>query len=315
MAVIDVTTFNGEYELWDIHYNVLKDHVDEFIVCEAKTTFSGQPKLLSFNRRKYPQVKYHVIDENWTDEELALAQNSPNTVGAEHWKREFLQKESIKKALTHLKDDDIVFIGDVDEVWDPSSIYLGVYRGGFKLPLRVYTYYLNNRSTELFWGTYMGYYRRDIKGKCLNHLRSDSYKLNPDLAHASNYCGWHFTSMGGPVSLKKKLTDSYTQESYATHHILDNLEYNIQNGRDFLDRPFTYKVDESQWPTYLRENRAKYKHLCAPQEGQTQQQSVDSASPTSEPQEEEPIATVAEATKSSKESSTTYTKEEPIGNV
>lgn len=251
MAIIDVCTYNGEEELWDLHYNALKDYVNEFIVCEAPTTFSGETKPLYFERikDKYPDVKYHIIDENWTEEEKLAAWASPNTAGAAHWTREWLQKESIKKALTHLNDNDMVFIGDVDEIWSPNAIKL---IGPFKLKLRVYTYYLNNRSSEVFYGPVKAQYGQ-IKNLILNHLRTSAPRTK-------NYYGWHFTSMKD--SLRKKLTDSYTQESYATPEVLNNLEYNIGINKDFLGRDFTYRTDESEWPEFLRENRERYQHLC-----------------------------------------------------
>lgn len=262
--VVDVCTYNGEEELWDIHYNVLKDYVDEFIVCEASTTFSGQPKPYYFEsiKDKYENVSYFRIPDTFSDEERAQAAQSPNTQGAAHWQTEFLQKESIKKALTHLNDDDIVFIGDVDEIWKPSLVrepmsffeeYVRKTQPPTKLQLKVYTYWLNNLSSEEFSGTLMGYYR-DIKNQCLNHLRSDSDS-------SIGKIGWHFTSMGGALSLRKKLTDSYTHETYAHPQILENLEYNIDQGKDFLGRDFSYTLDESDWPQYLKENRSKYKHL------------------------------------------------------
>lgn len=259
--VVDVVTYNGERDLFDIRYNVLRGFVDEFIVVEFDKTFSGEHKPPQFPISQYPEVRHHYIGEELYEKYRELAESSPNTVGASHWTREFMQKESIKDALTHLNDDDVVFVGDVDEIWRPSARYLAIYKGGMKLPLVVYTYYLNNRSTEIFWGTYVGYYR-EIKDTCLNHLRSDSYRFNPNFEeHDSNYCGWHFTSMGGAENLKKKLTDSYTQESYATPEVLAGIEYNIQHGRDFLGRDFTYKIDESAWPQYLKDNREKYQHL------------------------------------------------------
>ena len=251
--IIDVVTYNGEHDLWDIHYNVLKNYVDQFIVCESPTTFSGKKKPLYFNdiKDKY-NVLYHINDEDYSPENIFLAENSPNTKGATHWKREFLQKESIKNALTHLKDDDVVFIGDVDEVWIWSS-YVGIMTVPTKLRLKVYTYYLNNRSSEEFYGTLVSRYK-DIKDSCLNHLRTSSRKTRDEW-------GWHFTSMGGVDEVRRKLSDSYTQESYFTQDIDKQLEYNIQHKRDFLGRKFTYWTDESEWPLYLKENRAKYTHL------------------------------------------------------
>ncbi len=258
MKIIDVCSFNGEFELWDLHYNVLKDHVDQFIVCEAPTTFSGKEKPLYFKEisHLYPDVSYYDIDENWTEEEKMLAWNSPNTAGAPHWTREFLQKESIKKALIHLNDNDLVFIGDVDEIWSPSA--LKHKNLPLKLKLGVYTYYLNNRSSEEFWGTLMATYGQ-IRESCLNHLRTRA----PKSKHLN---GWHFTSMA--KELPRKLTDSYTQESYATPEVLNNLAYNIENNKDFLGRDFTYTTDESGWPKFLRENKQNYRGLCIPTNGE-----------------------------------------------
>lgn len=252
MAIIDVVTFNGEYDLFDLRYNILKDFVDQFIVVESTETFSGKPKPLYFERvrRNYPKAIYAVNEGDYTPEEIKQAEESPNTKGAAHWKLEFMQKERIKLALEHLKDDDIVYIGDVDEIWEPSPIINWM---PVKLKLRVYTYHLNNSSNEVFYGTLRLKYKF-IKDECLNHLRTNS-PLSIDFA------GWHFTSMGGEKELRRKLTDSYTKESYATQAVLDNLPAAIKQRRDFLGRNFTYMVDETEWPQYLKDNREKYKHL------------------------------------------------------
>lgn len=253
--IFDVTTFNGEYDLFELRYQILKDYVDEFIVLEFDTTFSGKPKEIYSESivSNYPDtVKFMWRDgNNFSEEEKIQAWNSPNTIGAAHWTREFLQKESIKSALTHLNDDDLVFIGDVDEIWSPTA--LKHHKLPLKLKLGVYTYYLNNKSSEEFWGTLMAPYAL-IKNQCLNHLRTHA----PKSKHLN---GWHFTSM--TAQLHKKLTDSYTHESYATPTVLENLAYNIEHNRDFLGRDFTYELNEAGWPTYLKQNREQYKHLLS----------------------------------------------------
>jgi len=250
--VVDVCTYNNERDIWDIHYNVLKDHVDQFIVVEFDTTFSGKLKGPTFPVEQYPDVKYVFSQEKDYEKYRALAESSPNTKGAAHWVREFMQKESIKDALIHLKDDDTVFIGDVDEIWHPA---MRILFGTFRVHLRVYTYYLNLRSNEEFCGTLKTSYK-NIRDKCLNHLRTSTKCTH-------HQYGWHFTSMGGPVSLAKKLTDSYTEESYATPVVLGNLDQNYGT-KDFLGRDFTYEIDTSEWPHYLKENVDKYEHLLKP---------------------------------------------------
>lgn len=271
MAVIDVITYNGEVELFDLRYNILKNYVDEFIVVEFDKTFSGKEKPYGNEPRgmefinKYgtlpnAKIKYWWLPEDTYGKYKELATSSPNTdygKGAEHWIREFCQKESIKDCLTHLKDDDIVFIGDCDEIWDPRILETMKPIITIKLHLLVYVYYLNNRSDEQFYGTLFTYYK-GIKDKVLNHQRTTFEKT-------SDFYGWHFTSMGGPEALKKKLRDSYTEETYANAAVIDGINRGENLGLygtvDFLGRGFTYWIDESDWPQYLKDNREKYKHL------------------------------------------------------
>ena len=262
--VIDIITYNGEIDLLELRLNILYPYVDIFHIVEFTETFSGEKKNIQFmkyedfhrlqNQKWWDKLRFHIHKEEDYIKYKELAENSPNAKGAEHWRREFMMKESIKDCLTHLKDNDIVFIGDCDEIWHPAWLEEIIKKIPVKLKLNVYTYYLNNRSSEGFWGTLVSTYGY-LKDKCLNHLRSNSNKKMRDPFEK----GWHFTSMHH--QLAKKLTDSYTEEDYAHPSVLNDLQNNIENSRDFLGRNFTYKVDESQWPDYLKENRSKYLHL------------------------------------------------------
>ena len=259
MALIDVFTYNGERDVLRIHLSVTP-WVDRYIICESKTTFTRKPKELHFFREQryfkqwWPKIDYYIINDNYSDEEIQLAQQSPNTQGAEHWTWEFLQKERIKKAMFScgVQPDDTVYIGDVDEIPKPFHGEKEGYPA--KLKLDVYAYYLNNRSDEQFWGTYVSKYEY-IKDKCLNHERSRT-----DIRTADTY-GWHFTSQGGLDEVRRKLNDSYTAESYNTPETQQLLAQRHEQGVDYLGRPFTFTRDESNWPEYLRLNRAKYKHM------------------------------------------------------
>ena len=256
--VIDCITFNGESELFEIRYQILKDIVDEFRVIEFDQTFSGKPKSSAFTQN-WDKVKHYFVEENPWGRYNDLALSSPNTEygrGAEHWTREFAQKEAIRDCLTDLKDNDVVFVGDCDEIWDVRCLErlnelcnLGI---PVKLKLNVYSYYLNNLSNEEFWGPIITRYK-DIKSECLNHARSFN------CFRSSDPFGWHFTSLKDNV--RKKLLDSYTSDSYASDWVMNNLEENIMNNKDFLGRDFIYKVSEEEWPKYLRDNRDKYEHL------------------------------------------------------
>lgn len=256
---VSAFTYNGEKELLRLHLGVLGGYVDKFIICEAKTTFTRRPKELYFFRDQrffkpwYSQIEYFVIDDDYTEEELSQARNSPNTVGASHWTWEFLQKERMKVALSQAKlnDDDVVIVGDCDEIVDVANIPKP--ESVTKLKLRVYSYYLNNRSSEQFWGPIIGPYGA-MKDVCLNELRSGAPRNDTD-------SGWHFTSMGGLKEVERKLNDSYTAESYNMNVIPGHVEMCLKERKDLLNRPFTYEISEEDWPRYLKDNRKKYQHL------------------------------------------------------
>lgn len=274
--VIDTITFNGEYDLLEIRLNILNDYVDQFIIVEFDKTFSGSTKTYYYELQQERYKKWHSKIKYYKSTEynkyMELAQSSPNTVGAAHWKTEFCQKESIKDALTHLSDEDVCFIGDCDEVWHPSTLqhpnikykrYEGMVH---KLGHHVYTYYLNNRSSEPWRGTMVASYAL-VKDGCLNHMRSDANAVkivDPGqvLGGVEFKFGWHFTSQGGYDEVKRKLENSYTRESYWTPWVENNLAENVTNSKDFLGRGFIYVVDESEWPQYLKDNKEKYAHLC-----------------------------------------------------
>lgn len=262
MALIDCFSYNGEKEILDIRLNVLYPYVDKFVIVEFDETFSGKKKSQHFLKdwnnewlKFRNKIDYTFISKKVYTQYEELADTSPNVPqgGPAHWKQEFCQKESIGYALEGLNDDDVVFVGDVDEIWNPTRLK-DILAYPAKLKLKVYSYYLNNRSNEQFWGTIVCQYR-DIKDRCLNHLRTNM------LPKTDKEFGWHFTSMGGHKAVEKKLTDSYTEDSYASPQVIDNLKENIDNNRDFLFRNFEYKIDESEWPDYLKENKDKYKSL------------------------------------------------------
>ena len=261
MAVISAFTFNGEFQLLKLHLSILNNYVDKFVIVEADKTFTGNQKPMHFFRDQryfkewWNKIEYYPVTD-WDDVELwDMALKSPNTQGATHWKREFYVKENIQKALIKagVQDDDIVFVGDVDEIIDPEAEYES--DTPIKAKLRVYNYWLNNRSNEEFYGTLIAQYK-DIKGQCLNHMRSDK-----SLYSKGDYLGWHFTNVMHLDKIRDKLNDSYTNESYNTSEVQQRLEERYKNNTDYLGRDFKFQIDEDSWPTYLKLNREKFKLL------------------------------------------------------
>jgi beta-1,4-mannosyl-glycoprotein beta-1,4-N-acetylglucosaminyltransferase len=242
--VIDAFMFFNELDLLEIRLNILDPVVDTFVIVEATETFSGQQKPLYYqvNKNRFKKwehkiVHYVVKDYPLDTEMFTLAFNSPNTGNKEHfWLREFYQKESMKYALRALKDEDIVFISDLDEIWNPELVYNPVDTEVLKPKQLPYMYYLNQRTDEdwLGWsGTICARYKT-IKDGVINHLRTDEMTKYTVVENG----GWHFNALGGRE----------TKQAAFSHPV-------YENDLEWKRREVNMRIDESDLPTYLKENK------------------------------------------------------------
>ena len=276
----DVFTFFNELDLLEIRLNILDPYVDYFVIAEATETFSGKPKRLFFNENKdrfsrfLPKIIHYVTNDvpanetefrkrlesgdlsNINREIIGNALTSSNVPpGKIHWLKEFYQKESIKKALLGLSDDDICYVSDVDEIWSPHATVDKSKDDIFKLKQLVYVYYLNNRSNEPWAGTLVTKYK-NIRLGCLNHLRTEKKTKYTYIENG----GWHFTNMGGVNQVHQKL-ESYGHQEFNTFQVKSRLEERVQKNEDFIGRKFSLWQDELDLPEYALTNRKKYTHL------------------------------------------------------
>ena len=185
------------------------------------------------------------------------AMQSPGVPEDLHWwVREYTQKESMRYALTHLQDDDLVFIGDADEIWNP----LNIPTKRCKLEQIVYSYYLNNRSSEWWEGTSVMPYSL-IKQYTLDDLRAHDHHKRPiEKAPTFPNKGWHFTNQQGYDKIVEKL-NSYSHQEFNNEFVLSKLAKRIEENIDFIGRDFKFWVDESDWPEYLKNNRQHYQYM------------------------------------------------------
>ncbi len=283
IKIYDVFAFFNELDLLEIRLNILDDYVDYFVIVEATETFSGHPKPLYFaeNKERYKKWEHKIIhyvvdtvprDENEMRQRL-LNPNinllekqtinyilQSNTVGLDvtHWFKEFYIKESIKKALVNLNDNDICYISDLDEIWNPELIIDYSKDDVFKPRQEAYVYYLNNRSDEHWrgWtGTTVTKYK-NIKNSCLCYLLKNGATKQIGLKNG----GWHFTFQGGAEGAKRKIEES-NHPWYKAEATLPNLETRVLENRDYKGRNFKFWVDEQNLPKYLIENKEKYKRF------------------------------------------------------
>jgi beta-1,4-mannosyl-glycoprotein beta-1,4-N-acetylglucosaminyltransferase len=282
--VFDVFTFFNELDLLELRLEMLDPYVDQFILIECIETFSGKQKPLHFSQNKQRFEKYlhkihhhvtftppksfedlqqRILDEKSSEFEKQVCVQALTTSnvpkGELHWLKEFYQKEYIRSAIENAgaQDEDLVFVTDLDEVWNPELDYSTIDDNKiYKLRQLAYSGYMNIRSSEDWAGTLLTKYK-NIKGGCLNHLRTPS-KTKYDYIDNG---GWHFTFMGGEQQVKMKL-EAYGHQEYNNDSVKNRVKDLLANGQDVLGRTnFRFWLDESQLPKYLLDNKQKYKQF------------------------------------------------------
>lgn len=280
MKVNDVFIFYNELDLLEIRLNILNDSVDFFFIIESTKTFTGNPKVLYYEENKerfkkfHHKIKHYIVDDcpdsfeevvnrlsTETDElnkkilEDCLSTNQiPKDNSQVQWLREFYQKESMKKALANsgISDEDICYISDLDEIWNPETKKFPSDGEIYKFNQIVYSMFLNLRSSESWSGTYCGKYSH-IKNSTLNHLD------NPGVTNCMfvDDGGWHFTFQGGIDMILNKI-ENYGHQEMNNQWIKSNIPGKFQGGTDILNRNYQYHIDDKELPEFLKINREKY---------------------------------------------------------
>jgi beta-1,4-mannosyl-glycoprotein beta-1,4-N-acetylglucosaminyltransferase len=247
--IYDCFYFFDELDLLEIRLNILDSHVDKFILVEATETFNGKPKELNYknNIDRFKQfnhkIIHHVVDNYPNDEKIyKKSLESPNTGNKEHWwVREFYQKECLINALESCIDNDLIFISDVDEIWNPELDYTFITDDKIYRPLQnAHPFYLNiksDQSPNSWTGTRVGLIKT-VKIHGPNHFRTEN--INKSIIIPNG--GWHFSWLSKEPN---KWKDNHPDNQ--------NRFFQISNTNRWID-------DESL-PKYLKTNKEKYKHL------------------------------------------------------
>ena len=117
MKIVDTFTFFNELELLEVRLNILNDHVDKFVLVESTRSHQNKPKPLFYQENKHLFKKFnskieHIIVNDFPEH---------NYHSFEHH-----QRDCIERGLGYCEDDDIVFISDIDEIWNPAKIDLNI---------------------------------------------------------------------------------------------------------------------------------------------------------------------------------------------
>lgn len=252
IKVIDYFPYFNETgrELLNLRVNLLKDYVDQFIICESNKTHSGNPTTKGLREaiKEYnlPKDKIRIIDLDIPEAENLIIEsidylnchedNVHNIDALRARVRERMQKDALMEVLDDYDDDCIIIHSDSDEIINPIHIQgikntLAVNPDGYvKIPL----VYLESRADLRVYNKYTDYpvqwatfaaNRSIFKKVTPIRLRSDN-EVPPEFyilymidgyGNSINEMGWHFSWMGNH---EKKIVKA---KSFA--HYTDSLSF------------------------------------------------------------------------------------------
>ena len=269
--IYDCTTFYQGNLLFEMRFNILKDIVDYFVVCEANKDHTGNSKEFNFNPKIPEQYKDKIIYikvENLPAIKIKGRFSDDNKLVR-------IQMENLFKGIEKAKADDIIIFSDEDEI--PNPVVINKFqKEKYKFAIfmqNMYYYKFNIMGMDEGNGTWPGsrialkknlksfFKFRLLKIKNLNYpfWRIDKEKSLQLIENG----GWHFTYLMSPKDIRKKIQSSahteFNKQEFKNEKIIKN---NIENLRDPFGRKLRYKRVEidNTFPDYFLNNLKYYEN-------------------------------------------------------
>lgn len=264
--IFDCFLYSGEAELLKARIEILNSTVDYFIITESTQAFSGKEKKASFAEVIFPEnVKSKIIYQLIQDKFDSAVQLLCMINSAEdeddirireaikghdyynkdqlHWLLEAYHRERLISPLNGLaKEQDIVFVSDVDEIPDLSKSILENLKKdldkGYTLVFShsQYQYRLDCKCKERWSGLYASYYGH-LTVESLNSIRASIRGLvRMERKHITIHSGWHLTNFGTIEDIKAKVR-TYGHQEYNNPLVHSLLPLAYWLGYDYLFRP------------------------------------------------------------------------------
>ena len=248
--------------MFELRYNVLKNYVDYFVVCESKFDHRGNPKKVNFIRKDeydFTKIKYFLLEE-------AFPKNT------NIWENQAIQREFLLESTNFAEPEDYIFFSDPDEIPNPEILInfeLKKKYGIFMQKCFNYKFNLFNSYESPWEGSRVSkkknlksinFMRQKIKSKNLNYnfLRIDKEK-NIQIFNAG---GWHFNNILDPQEISLKLKtfahSEFSSEEFSSPNVIKE---KIEKKIDLFNRGHNYKKIEinETFPKYFLNNLEKYK--------------------------------------------------------
>ena len=257
--IFDCITFFDENLLVNSRFEILKDVVDYFIVCESKYDHMGNKKKINFNLKNKSfssKVRHLIIEENF-----------PNL--SDGWAIESYQREKILDNLKEATEEDYIMYSDSDEIPNPNKLKdfsLKKKYGIFLQKFFVYKINIFNKYETPWQGTRIckkknlksiTFLRKKIK---LENLEKAFWKFYYEKSiEAIQNGGWHFNNLYSAETISKKLKNIQNIDKGLkyVHTEVNTINEKILNLEDVFKRKHKYdKVEiDSRFPEYIRNNK------------------------------------------------------------
>ena len=244
--LIDYFPYFNERELLEFRINLLKDHVDHFVISESNMTHTAIPRQYQLKNLirelGLPAEKITVVEVQMANDlDLKLeehdfdAQFPEDRADIQSIKavaRDRIQRNALLQVIDQFDDNDWILMSDCDEIINPVHIgfALNIARGSpdyvVKLPLinlygqadlRPYS-----GGYPLLWRTAMSICKKSTVQKTTPHRIRCKYHVPTEIVTPTvdgnifDEFGWHFSWMGGDARIKTK-SQSYAHAPNQGH--------------------------------------------------------------------------------------------------
>ena len=244
--IVDCFTFADEFDMLELRLRTLEHCVDRFVICEAPFTFRGDPKPLHFaqNAERFAR---------WSDRIVPLVYPGPPE--ANPWLNEWAQRDFLGTALDGCAPDDVILIGDCDELPDPDLVARrpAAHRALVHRMLLARGFVNRLDSLAYDWpGT-----RALAAGDIARFGRLSDVRKIPLAELDAVEGGWHFSSLGDTGAQIRKM-QSYAHAEYDIAYYCDVHRLDVERASGEW-----VPLDE-RFPLALRTGE-RWAHLVAPQ--------------------------------------------------
>jgi hypothetical protein len=286
--IVDCFSYFNEKELLELRVNLLKDHVDGFIISELNYTHSGKPREFAVKKLieelNLPKDKIIVIEHEVPEESKIVpsekdhfhAKNAKSEKEATAWYRERVQRDIVTSVVNRFSEDTLFIMSDCDEIVNPKylSYISSTKRNNPNLIIKIPLVLLEGRADQRIWykdkpGHYDAYPARwgwaafictqeQLRNVTPTQIRAnfgDVYQnvhITDERGQIVQDMGWHLTWMGDENRRKYKAESfiHYANMSVVNNLVLINPDYEFRT-YDLTELPRTIFESERLFKFFL----------------------------------------------------------------